>query len=129
MNTNTTTSGTVCFPKAGRIVRETTNNLRIEVEGRGNFYIKAEDRSRLIWNGQVNLYTHDNEFYTYAGNARLSRSGKAAMFFIGHSIFMSPLSLLKRLFQGTADKCILSVYIDAEPVQSDIRAGLATGFD
>ncbi len=42
MNTNTTTSGTVRFPKAGRIVREKTNDIRIEVEGRGTFYLKGE---------------------------------------------------------------------------------------
>lgn len=129
MNTNTATSGTAYFPKAGRIARETTNDIRIEVDGQGTFHLKADDRARLIWNGQVNLYTCDCEFYTHAGFARLSKSGKAIMFIVGYSIYMTPLSLIKRLFQGSTDKCILSLYVDGEPVKSDIRAGLATGFD
>jgi len=83
MNTNAAALGTACFPKAGRIVRETTNDIRIEVEGRGTFYLKADDRAHLIWNDQINIYTRDSEFYTHAGSARLSRSGKAVMFLSG----------------------------------------------
>jgi hypothetical protein len=129
MNTNATSTGTAVFPKAGRIVRENSNDMKIEVDGRGCVYLKADDRARLIWNEQVRVYTFDGDLFHSAGFARLSRSGKAIMFFIGQNIYMTPLSLVRRLFQGTTDKCILSLYIDAEPVHSDIRAGLATGFD
>lgn len=129
MNANTATSGPAFFPKAGRIAREETNDMRIEIDGRGTFFLKADDRAKLIWDGQVNLYTYDGEFYTHSGTARKTKSGKAIMILIGYNIYMTPLSLIRRLFQGTTDKCILSLFLDAEPVQSNIRAGLVTGFD
>jgi hypothetical protein len=129
MNTNTATSGPAFFPKAGRIAREESNDIRIEVDGRGIFYLKADDRAKLLWNGQANIYGYDGEFHTFAGTARKTKSGKAVMFLVGYNIYMTPISLIRRLFQGTMDKCILSLFLNAEPVRSDIRAGLATGFD
>jgi hypothetical protein len=128
MNTSHATTAPA-FPKAGRIVREETNNIRIEIDGRGIFHLKAEDRAKLLWDGQANFYSFDGEFFAFAGTARKTKSGKAIMFLHKNSIFMTPVSLLRRIFQGSSDKCALSLFLDAEPVQTNIRAGLASGFD
>lgn len=124
------------YIKAGRLTRD-RSALRVELDdwnGPGDLVISAQEVPKLLAGNRaeinfVQCQNPDRVFVGHAGEAWISRSGRAVCIRIEKGIYTSPIAQVRAVADGTRASALLSRPVPAGVIDADKAQRVAIDAD